>query len=105
MYTYIHTYIHIYIHKYLYVYTHNVGLNIKVADVGLRPRLSSAIIVHEAVRHILKLQGFAMNGKDEICNRGFRILDLGCGSGALLLAACKEGASIGVVHYHESSLS
>lgn len=61
--------------------------------------------MHEAVKHARKLQSSYLNGKTlDRTNRACRILDLGCGSGALLLATCKEGASLSSSSAESSSL-
>lgn len=65
------------------------GLDIMVSDTALRPRNSSAVLVRDAIASIVRVRGESneadSSGKKSV-RRTSRILDLGCGSGALLLA-------------------
>jgi methylase of polypeptide subunit release factors len=67
-------------------------LRILVSDSALQPRNSSAVLVGEAVSEIFRMHSLedaaASRGVLGVAhkNRRYRVLDLGCGSGALLLA-------------------
>ena len=78
---------------------HFLGLDISVSDSALRPRNSSAVLVREAIAAIVRLrEGESSESSEDVSNSNIssssnssnkkvrRILDLGCGSGALLLA-------------------
>ena len=76
---------------------HFLGLDISVSDSALKPRNSSAVLVREAIAAIVRLREGESNESGEITSNSNsssknsykkvrRILDLGCGSGALLLA-------------------
>lgn len=68
------------------------GLRILVSDSALQPRNSSAVLVAQAVSEISRMRSLedAAASSDVSGaahrNRRYRVLDLGCGSGALLLA-------------------
>jgi methylase of polypeptide subunit release factors len=68
------------------------GLRILVSDSALQPRNSSAVLVGQAVSEIFRMHSLedaaASRGVVSVSHqkRRYRILDLGCGSGALLLA-------------------
>jgi methylase of polypeptide subunit release factors len=65
------------------------GLDIMVSDAALRPRNSSAVLVREAIASIVRVRcesNEASSGAKNSVRKASRILDLGCGSGALLLA-------------------
>ena len=68
---------------------HFQGLDIMVSDAALRPRNSSTVLVREAIAAIVRVRGESneanSSGKNSV-GKTSRILDLGCGSGALLLA-------------------
>lgn len=81
---------------------HFLGLEISVSDSALKPRNSSAVLVREAIAAIVRLRegestqdisssssnsgSSSRNSNSDSNKKVRRILDLGCGSGALLLA-------------------
>lgn len=60
------------------------GMELLVSSKGLRPRSSSGVLVDAALRHIRSVLATKKT------QRPIRILDVGCGCGALLLAALSE---------------
>lgn len=68
---------------------HFLELDIMVSDAALRPRNSSAVLIREAIASIVRVRGESNEADSNAKNsarKTCRILDLGCGSGALLLA-------------------